>query len=213
MQIKSEYLNQAPNGRQSVRIQSIKNWPSGGLFIADIIHMPSTSTSGGCSTWPAFWTLGTGPWPYNGEIDILEGANNNNKNLPAAHTSNQCSSQQNSALMQGLSTGNTNCDYFLSGGATNGVGCTAQDPRTTSFGTGFNQNGGGVYAMEWTPNFVKLWFFPRGALPADINSAQPNPNTWGLPTSIINNAGCNVAQNFANQMLVFDNTFCGGFRF
>lgn len=52
-------------GRKSVRIASAKRY-SGGLFIADIKHMPT-----GLATWPAFWTVGTN-WPNHGEIDIIE---------------------------------------------------------------------------------------------------------------------------------------------
>ena len=49
-------------GRKSVRIESQKSWTHG-LIIADIKHMP-TSAIDGCGTWPAFWTLGSGQWPY-----------------------------------------------------------------------------------------------------------------------------------------------------
>ncbi len=58
-------------GRPSVRIESAKSWTHG-LFIADIKHMPTTKTTSGCGTWPAFWTLGDGTWPLHGEIDIVE---------------------------------------------------------------------------------------------------------------------------------------------
>jgi hypothetical protein len=40
--------------RQSVRISSKQTYDTG-LFIADIYSIPH-----GCSTWPAYWTLGTG---------------------------------------------------------------------------------------------------------------------------------------------------------
>jgi beta-glucanase (GH16 family) len=44
---------------------------NGGLFIADFETMPF-----GCSLWPAYWSYGTASWPADGEIDILEGVNN-----------------------------------------------------------------------------------------------------------------------------------------
>lgn len=60
-------INVTPNGRPSVRIESKAEF-NHGLIIADIAHAPG----GICGTWPAFWMLGSDPWPANGEIDIVE---------------------------------------------------------------------------------------------------------------------------------------------
>ena len=49
--------NQAPSGRESVRLTSTKSYNEG-LFILDVAHMPT-----GCGTWPAFWLVGPN-WPY-----------------------------------------------------------------------------------------------------------------------------------------------------
>ena len=43
---------------------------NGGLIIADFAAMAY-----GCAVWPAYWTIGKGPWPKGGEIDIIEGVN------------------------------------------------------------------------------------------------------------------------------------------
>ena len=51
-----------------MRITTTKTY-NGGLFIADFKRMPF-----GCSLWPAYWSCGN-DWPTNGEIDILEGVN------------------------------------------------------------------------------------------------------------------------------------------
>ena len=52
-----------------MRITTTKKY-NGGLFIADFKRMPF-----GCSLWPAYWSYGTDSWPANGEVDILEGVN------------------------------------------------------------------------------------------------------------------------------------------
>jgi beta-glucanase (GH16 family) len=54
----------------SMRITTTQMF-NGGLFIADFARMPY-----GCSLWPAYWSYGTAKWPADGEIDILEGVNN-----------------------------------------------------------------------------------------------------------------------------------------
>jgi hypothetical protein len=54
----------------SIRIVSTKTFYHG-LVIADFDRMPF-----GCSVWPSFWSVGPS-WPHNGEIDIVEGVNNN----------------------------------------------------------------------------------------------------------------------------------------
>lgn len=53
-------------GRDSIRISSQKTYTDA-VIVLDVAHMPE-----GCGTWPAFWTVTAGKWPYGGEIDILE---------------------------------------------------------------------------------------------------------------------------------------------
>ncbi|CRK41950.1 hypothetical protein BN1723_018925, partial [Verticillium longisporum] len=57
------------DNRRSVRLTSNKAF-DGGVFIADIAHMPANS----CGVWGAFWMFGP-DWPHGGEIDIIEGVN------------------------------------------------------------------------------------------------------------------------------------------
>lgn len=68
------------DGRSSVRLES-KNTYNSGLFIADFSHFPRAA----CGAWPAFWMVGP-DWPKDGEVDIYEGWNLNEKNKIVLHT-------------------------------------------------------------------------------------------------------------------------------
>jgi hypothetical protein len=63
------------------------NWTSGRIHTGDIVSAPAggelevtssiqqPSPGNGLGYWPAFWMLGPGQWPENGEIDIMEDVN------------------------------------------------------------------------------------------------------------------------------------------
>jgi hypothetical protein len=90
------------------------------------------------------------------------------------------------------------------------LGCSITDNSNITFGSGFNDNQGGAYATEWTSDFIKIWFFPRGAIPTDVNSANPDPTGWGTPTSLFtSNSSSSIDDHFNNLNLIFDLTFCG----
>ncbi|KAF1992129.1 glycoside hydrolase family 16 protein [Aulographum hederae CBS 113979] len=184
-------------GRPSVRLESLKNY-NHGLFILDLAHMPV-----GCGTWPAFWTLGPN-WPNNGEIDIIEGVNKNMFNAMTLHTSVNCT------IAGGTQTGKlvtNNCAYYPG----YNVGCGTTSPTNTSYGAGFNAIGGGVYAMEWTSFYIRIWFFPRGAIPLSITSGIPNPATdFGLPNADFR-GNCNIDDKFKNHTIIFNIDFCGDY--
>ncbi|KAK6373558.1 hypothetical protein LTS17_008050 [Exophiala oligosperma] len=188
-----------PNGagRPSVRISTKRSWTHG-LFIGDFNHSPA----GICGTWPAFWTLGPN-WPYNGEIDIMEGANLNTYNGMTLHASPNCTIAGDSRLMSGQLQ-SSNCAYYPN----YNVGCSISDRRSQSYGTNFNTGGGGVYAMQWTSDYVAVWFFPRGSIPADITNKTPNPSGWGLPAAEFQGS-CQIDQKFQAHKIVMNNAFCG----
>lgn len=101
-----------------------------------------------------------------------------------------------------------NCDVAAKNQPSNS-GCTIKDDDDLSFGSGFNQNGGGIYATEWTSDFIKIWFFPRHTIPADILSGNPSPNeAWGIPSSLFS-GNFDIDVHFKDLRLVFDTTFCG----
>jgi len=180
-------------GRNSVRITS-KNAYTHGLIILDLEHMPD----GQCGSWPAFWTFGPN-WPNSGEIDIIEGVNRQNTNLMSLHTKSGCIIKDNQDYTGHL--WRTNC------GRSDNSGCSFGTYDTRTYGDGFNAIGGGVYATEWTSNFISIWFFPRSGIPTDITNGNPNPSTWGKPLAKF--SGSNFDAFIRNNKIVFDITFCG----
>ncbi|QIW95741.1 hypothetical protein AMS68_001259 [Peltaster fructicola] len=194
-----DYTNKAPNGRASVRVTSNKSYNSG-LVILDLAKMPAST----CGTWPAFWMVGSN-WPNNGEIDIIEGVNDQSTNDVTLHTNSGCSISANTPMTGHVNT--PNCDVKAAGQADN-QGCQIATGNTQTYGTGFNNVGGGVYATEWTSSAINVYFFPRSKIPADITSGKPNPAGWGSPMAAFS-GGCNIPDHFKNLQIVFDLTFCG----
>jgi hypothetical protein len=180
-----------------------------GLFVLDLLHMPG----GICGVWPAFWTLGTGTWPANGEIDILEGVNSQSANQMTLHTGSGCAmAPQNTSQFAGQqytgSLATPDCDVNDPAQATN-AGCGVVDGRSNTFGTQFNAQGGGVLAMQWTSDAISIWNFPRAQVPADVDSASPNPAGWGAPAASFGSQSCDLDSHVKDQQIVFDTTFCG----
>ncbi|KAJ4988249.1 beta-1,3-endoglucanase [Stagonosporopsis vannaccii] len=183
-------------GRESVRLEG-KTEYNKGLFVLDLKHMPG----GICGTWPAFWSLGREPWPVKGEIDIIEGVNQNSANSFVLHTDTKCK-------VNGLGqTGRqvlSDCAYDTSGPS----GCNVLDTRTNSFGTGFNTNQGGHYVTEWQAEGIKIWFFPRGTAPKSLNTNEPDTSEFGTPAASFQ-GDCDIEKRFMDQRFIFTNNFCG----
>lgn len=187
-------------GRKSVRLTSNKAFTHG-LFIGDFAHMPGSI----CGSWPAFWTFGPN-WPGSGEIDILEGVNNQAATAITLHTLPGCSiTNVGTDPTTWLKESNCNANSGY-------TGCGQQTSNTANYGDGFNAVGGGVYVMEWTSEHIAVWHFPRYAIPWDITASTPDPSTWGLPSARFvasGGASCKIDKFFADNTIVFTNTFCG----
>jgi hypothetical protein len=186
-------LSTTGKGRDSVRIGSKKYYDQS-LVIADIAHMPGSI----CGSWPAFWSVGKN-WPADGEIDIIEGVNLQDHNEIVMHTAGTCSITDTGMTGAVNATG---CGEDLGT-----VGCVIEGQQG-SYGTSFNKQGGGVYAMQWTEQFVKIWFFPRASIPTSITKGAPDVSQFGTPMALVED-GCDVANSFKAQSFVFDVTFCG----
>lgn len=184
--------------RKSIHINSKNSYNAGTLFLADIYSMPH-----GCATWPAYWTVGPN-WPNGGELDVIEGVNEQSQNQVTAHTGNVCTLSKNVDFTGHLVA--TTCQSSNGGNA----GCAYVTPNNNTYGHGFNLNAGGVYAHTWEEDAIQVWFFPRGAIPDDITNGDPEPDTWGTPAAIFsNNDKCNIGSSFHDHQIVFDITLCG----
>lgn len=208
-------------GRKSIRLSSKQTINGNNLVVIDLEHMPTTSGASGlpqgCSVWPAFWTVGS-DWPYNGEIDIIEYVNTDSNIKTTLHTSSGCdqSSEDQSSFTGYWGTGynnqqSSNCDVNAPGQYSN-AGCGIIGPGN-AVGASFNYNGvkGGVYAMEWTINQeIRTFYFPRYAVPWDLQTGNPQPDSWGKPYArfLLNDQVC-PSWHFQNHKIIFDTTFCG----
>ncbi|OJT13229.1 hypothetical protein TRAPUB_10248 [Trametes pubescens] len=187
--------------RKSVRITTTDTY-TGALVVLDAVHMPT-----GCATWPAFWSNGPN-WPVGGEIDIVEGVNTNSDNQATIHTSHGCtipSSNPSTLGITGTVVGGTNCAAAETGNA----GCGMVATQSNTYGVGFNNNGGGVYAMQWVDSGISVWFFPRSSIPSDLSSGAPVPDGWGTPMAHWPSSGCDPSTFFSKHSAIFDTTLCG----
>lgn len=188
----------------SVRVTS-KNTYNNGLFILDLYSMPH-----GCSVWPAYWTVGAN-WPNQGEIDIIEGVHENTQNQFTLHTGDGCSLDTNVPAVTNFKTAfsgsiaNTAC----ASSASDNSGCAIIDSSKASYGHNFNLGAGGVFATQWDSTGIKHFFFPRGQIPEDIESGNPDPSSWGLPAAVFGSGTCDIESHFVEHSIVFDITLCG----
>lgn len=187
--------------RDAVRISSSKSW-TGGLFVLDASKMPV-----GCSTWPSFWTVGP-DWPYGGEIDIVEGINDQAKNQMTLHsgTSNACTIDTDDSDEYTGSVLSSNCYSTESDDS----GCSIMDSSSTSFAYGFNNADGGVFALLWDNSTgIAMWHFARADIPDDLTAQAPTPSTWGTPSGFWSAKTCDITDNFYEHQMVIDTTICG----
>ncbi|TDL21114.1 endo-beta-glucanase [Rickenella mellea] len=187
-------------GRNAVRIESVKSYTTH-VIIFDINHMPQ-----GCATWPAAWEVG-GKWPDEGEVDILEGVNDNIPNQSTLHTNAGCT-MPSTRQQTGTSTG-TDCNVATTGNS----GCGVVSNKPNIYGKAFNSNGGGWYAMERTSTFINVYFWARNdaSVPTDVKTGGNTVDTsaWGTPVANFPNTSCDFASHFKAHKIIINLTFCG----
>jgi hypothetical protein len=101
--------------------------PSGGeLEVTASIEQPS----GGLGYWPAFWMLGPGQWPENGEIDIMEDVNSLSELAGTIHCGTDPGGPCNEP--NGIGSGLTSCSGCQSGYHTYSMILNRTDPSNES---------------------------------------------------------------------------------
>ncbi|CDO73687.1 Glycoside Hydrolase Family 16 protein [Trametes cinnabarina] len=184
-----------PN-RDTVRITTKDFYDFGSLWVFDATHLPY-----GCSVWPAFWSKGPN-WPFDGEIDIVEGINLQKSNQMAVHTTQGCTTSN--SIVQTGTVGFTDCSK--------GSGCTVHETKPNSFGEGFAQAGGGVWATQYDVAGVFMWYWSRADVPAELtsNASSIDISKWGTPSAAFPvTPQCNLTEFFTPQQLVLDIALCG----
>jgi hypothetical protein len=94
-------------------------------------------------------------------------------------------------------------DCYLGDNKDQFAGCSVVG-TAGAYGTSFNSHGGGVYALQWTSSAIKIFYFPRSAIPADITSGNPDPSKWGKPMGNFDSkyGNCDIDANFPPQTIV-----------
>lgn len=105
--------------------------------------------------------------------------------------------------------GPNDCNEAVNGNS--GCGFTASSTATPyNYGDSLNSIGGGVYATEWTNQYVRIWFFPRSAIPASITSGSPNIGQFGTPAAMFQGS-CSIDSHFNNHSIIINTDFCGAY--
>lgn len=193
-------------GRRSVRVESKRQYNQG-LFIFHVIHTPYQ-----CSVEPALWLTNKWNWPADGEIDVMGAANMAmTGNQVTLHTSEKCSMR----AITRYQTGNIDGEYCFNG-TQNNRGCGVRGSPST-FGPEFNQNGGGVYALEIRKAGIRVWHFSREAVPPELAKlvfghgvfSRVDTTQWGLPLADFPSTECLIEKHFRNQSIIANIDLCG----
>lgn len=217
--------------RESVRLTSKKSWKY------MLLAMKYTRLPVACGSWPAFWILGPGTWPGGGELDIMEWANLDVLEMTSLHTTEAChldpfEVNRYADFVDVNFYGDWLCghfgrewmEYF-------GHDCyfTPYDCQTAypaHKGCGPNRAsadrrpeimGGspGVFAMEWTPEAIKVFHFKEHEIPADLEAEDPQTGGWsknilGYYPFKASGASCpNYTEVMEPQTIRLNQAYCG----
>jgi len=189
--------------RTTAKISTKKNWK---YFLAAMkySHVPF-----GCGVWPAFFTLApNAKWPYGGEVDILEYVNSD-VSKASVHGGESCTLNAQATQKYGKMPDRNAMNYDCVTKYPSKLGCAPNKWMKT--GQAWS-NSPGVIAMQWTDEFIKIFFFPEDEVPEGFDSDSPEPDTWDTKYLFsyypLKESGC--SSNFMQeQQLIMQVNFCG----
>lgn len=218
------------NSLASIRLEGRSRY-SNGLFLLSLSHAPT-----GCGVWPAWWLTDEEAWPRNGEIDIFETVNRQSRAKTAMHSTKGC---EVGAAPRDMFTGEWDTAYGIPDkktgiprkdgkDATNcyvydpdqwlNQGCVAVSSDEDTVGPGFNEGGGGMFALEWDPGYgrVRSWAWRADNVPSAVlrsyeTGRAGDTDDWGTPYGyfpIGDGTEC-PSGHFRNMHVVFNLAFCG----
>jgi hypothetical protein len=137
-------------------------------------------------------------WVYQGEtsqtyseIDILENVNLQTANTHSLYTSEQCTINVVKGDLSPEKT--TNCHWTADGPSSQGCSFNAEEG---TFNQPFN-NQYKVIVLQVEAERIRIWHFKKNEVPADLNSAHPNPDAWTkAPTMHITPKNCDFNKAF-----------------
>jgi len=220
---------------RAIRLTSKKSYQKG-LFIIDMQRMPAGAGLWPAWWLTSAENGATNTWACGGEIDIMESVNSDNhesvKSWAGKNTYNAATLHTNElpdgskCMQDGILPEEDNdcqapggnidkacgCNY-KEGGDKNICpykGCGYKFPSDNSAGYKFNEDGGGVYAMELTypDNQVTIWFWSRKDPLMPKTWEQPDPSHWKTQEgNSIKFKPC--PGHFKNLKMVLNTTLCG----
>lgn len=139
--------------------------------------------------------------------DIIEGVNTQTTNQYTLHTTSGCTLDKTNSSNNLFTANvlNTQCESVPS----DNTGCAFLDTDTTTYGKGFNDIAGGVFAHLWDDTGISVWHFKRTDIPDDISSRNPDPTSWGTPAAFWSSASCDIGNHFYDHVLTLTTTLCG----
>jgi hypothetical protein len=137
--------------------------------------------------------------PVPGNLDL--------RNQMTLHTAPGCSMSSVTRRQTGKVLGSS-----CANNTNNNEGCGVNSD-VGSFGSSWNDNGGGMLAVELRKDGIRTWQWTNTQIPkglkADGTGVTPDPATWGSATGDWPNTDCDIGARFRNMSIVINISLCG----